>query len=164
MWGENPSPQLLLFGLFFSIYFPMRATNSLMRAVRTAYHLGPPRRIFVHLFKSLLYTALLIATIALTLAMMTVGDRLLAYAVSNLHLPRVAAELWGRLRFPVAAPRAFSPCCAYTPLRRMADSPGGICGRERCFPWRHGWRFRSYTPCMWTILPTIPCCTAPLEP
>lgn len=24
--GENPSPQLLLFGLFFSLYFPMRAT------------------------------------------------------------------------------------------------------------------------------------------
>lgn len=42
--GENPSPQLLLFGLFFSLYFPMRATNALMRSVRTAYHLGPPRR------------------------------------------------------------------------------------------------------------------------
>ena len=40
--GENPSPQLLLFGLFFSLYFPMRATNALMRSVRTAYHLGPP--------------------------------------------------------------------------------------------------------------------------
>ena len=41
--GANQSPQLLLFGLFFSLYFPMRATNALMRAVRTAYHLGPPR-------------------------------------------------------------------------------------------------------------------------
>ena len=39
--GKDPSPQLLVFGLFFSIYFPMRATNSLMRSVRTAYHLGP---------------------------------------------------------------------------------------------------------------------------
>lgn len=25
--GENPSPQLLLFGLFFSLYFPQRATR-----------------------------------------------------------------------------------------------------------------------------------------
>ena len=41
--SENPSPQLMVFGLVFSIYFPMRATNSLMGAVRTAYHLGPPR-------------------------------------------------------------------------------------------------------------------------
>lgn len=40
---DNPSPQLMVFGLVFSIYFPMRATNSLMAAVRTAYHLGPPK-------------------------------------------------------------------------------------------------------------------------
>ena len=32
--GANPSPRLLMFGLVFSIYFPMRATNALMRAVR----------------------------------------------------------------------------------------------------------------------------------
>ena len=29
--GSSPSPQLLVFGLVFSIYFPMRATNTLMR-------------------------------------------------------------------------------------------------------------------------------------
>ena len=46
--GSNPSPRLLLFGLFFSIYFPMRATNSLMRSVRTAYHLGTPHSPFRH--------------------------------------------------------------------------------------------------------------------
>ena len=40
---ENPSPQLMVFGLVFSVYFPMRATNSLMGAVRTAYHLGMDR-------------------------------------------------------------------------------------------------------------------------
>lgn len=100
---ENPSPQLLLFGLFFSIYFPMRATNTLMRAVRTAYHLGPPRRAFVHLIKSLLYTVLLIVTVALTLTLMTVGDRVLAYAVEHFRLPELVAALWTRLRFPVAA-------------------------------------------------------------
>lgn len=139
--GENPSPQLLLFGLFFSIYFPMRATNSLMRAVRTAYHLGPPRRIFVHLFKSLLYTALLIATIALTLAMMTVGDRLLAYAVSNLHLPRVAAELWGRLRFPVAGTAGFfALLCLYA----FAQD-----GRQ---PWRNLWPGTLFSLAAWMAL------------
>ena len=41
--GENSSLRLMLFGLFFSIYFPARAANSLMRSVRIAYHLGPPR-------------------------------------------------------------------------------------------------------------------------
>ncbi len=101
--GENSNMQLLLFGLFFSIYFPMRATNSLMRAVRTAYHLGPPRRALVHRFKTLVYTVLLILTIALTLTLMSVGDRVLAYAVIHFRLPAFVAELWARLRFPVAA-------------------------------------------------------------
>ena len=104
---ENPSPQLMVFGLAFSVYVPMRAANSLMRAVRTAYHLGPPRHALVHYFKSLLYTVLLIIAIALTLAMMTVGDRLLAYAVENFSLPQVAAEAWTRLRFPVAGTTGF---------------------------------------------------------
>ena len=101
--GEDPSPQLLLFGLFFSIYFPMRATNTLMRAVRTAYHLGPPRAAVRHVIKTFLYTVVLIVTITVTLALMTVGDRLLLYAVENFHLPSFLAELWARLRFPVSA-------------------------------------------------------------
>lgn len=101
--GSNPSPRLLLFGLFFSIYFPMRATNSLMRSVRTAYHLGTPHSPFRHRVKTLLYTVLLISVIALTLILMTVGERFLLYAVEQFHLPALAAELWVRLRFPVTA-------------------------------------------------------------
>ncbi len=101
--GANPSPQLLVFGLFFSIYFPMRATNSLMRSVRTAYHLGPPRGPVSHMLKTLLYTVMLIVTIALSLTLLTVSDRILAYAVANFHLPAFVAELWARLRFPTAA-------------------------------------------------------------
>ena len=97
--STNPSMRLMLFGLFFS----MRATNALMVSVRTAYHLGPPRRALAHRFKTLLYTVLLTLTIALTLAFMTVGERLLSYAVGNFHLPRFAAELWVRMRFPAAA-------------------------------------------------------------
>lgn len=101
--GANPSPQLMLFGLFFSIWFPMRATNALMVSVRTAYHLGPPRRAVIHQMKTLLYTVVLISTIALTLTLMTVGERLLGYAVGNFRLPLFAAELWARMRFPAAA-------------------------------------------------------------
>lgn len=101
--GADPSPRLLVFGLCFSIYFPMRATNSLMRSVRTAYHLGPPRGAVLHVLKTLLYTVVLIVSIALTLTLMSVGDRLLAYAVAHLRLPVFAAELWAKLRFPVVA-------------------------------------------------------------
>ena len=101
--SRNPSLRLMMFGLVFSIYFPMRATNSLMRSVRTAYHLGPPKRAVVHRMKTLLYTVVLISAIALTLTLMTVGDRLLGYAVGNFRLPLFLAELWARMRFPAAA-------------------------------------------------------------
>ena len=106
--GSNPSPRLLVFGLFFSIYFPMRATNSLMRSVRTAYHLGPPHSSIRHRAKTLLYTVLLIITIALTLILMTVGERFLLYAVDQFRLPVFIAELWVRLRFPVIAVVGYS--------------------------------------------------------
>ena len=98
----NPSVKLLVFGLVFSIYFPMRATNTLMRSVRTAYHLGPAHGV-VQVLKTLLYTVLLIAAIALTLVLMSVSDRILAYCVANFGLPAFIAELWARLRFPLAA-------------------------------------------------------------
>ncbi|MBE6964358.1 MAG: YihY/virulence factor BrkB family protein [Ruminococcaceae bacterium] len=99
--GENSSVRLLVFGLVFSVYFPMRATNSLLRAVRTAYHLGPPRSIVRHWVRTFVYTILLIVAIALTLTLLTVSDRALVYAVNHLRLPLFAAQLWGRLRFPL---------------------------------------------------------------
>ena len=104
---DNPSPQLMVFGLVFSIYFPMRATNSLMAAVRTAYHLGPPKGFITQWIKVLLYTVTLIVTIALTLSLMTFGERALWYTVEHFHLPEFLAKLWVTLRFPVAGAVSF---------------------------------------------------------
>ena len=101
--GENPSRRLLAFGLVFSIYFPMRATNSLMRSVRTAYHLGPPLSTVRHVLKTLVYTVLLMTVVALTLILMTVGERLLLLAVEWLAVPLAVARAWAWLRFPVVA-------------------------------------------------------------
>lgn len=101
--ANHSSVRLLLFGLFFSLYFPMRATNSLMRAVRTAYHLGPPLAPARHLFRTLLYTMMLIVTVVVTLTLMTAGRRLLDYAADTLGLPGELAVLWQWLRFPVTA-------------------------------------------------------------
>ena len=131
--GRNPSVKLLLFGLFFSLYFPMRATNTLMRSVRIAYHLGPPRGALPQLVKTLLYTAVLIATIALTLTLMSVGDRLLLYAVDSFGLPRFWAVLWAKLRFPVAAVAGYfsgRPPALAEHLARHYGGPGGLAGAE----------------------------------
>ena len=125
--GSSPSPQLLVFGLVFSIYFPMRATNALMRSVRPAYHLGPAHGV-VQMLKTLVYTVLLIATIALTLVLMSVSDRLLAYCVANFGLPAFIAELWAKLRFPLAAVVGYF---ALFLLYALAQD-----GRQ---PWRNIW-------------------------
>src|SRR5699024_9281550 len=82
-------------------------TNALMRSVRTAYHLGPPRGQIRHLLRTLLYTLMLIVAIALMVVLMTIGERILGYAVEHLGLPSLAAELWNRLRFPAIAMLAY---------------------------------------------------------
>jgi len=99
----NANVRLLLFGLVFSIYFPMRAANTLMRSVRTAYHLGPPRHAAAHFVRTLVYTILLLLALALTLVLMSVNNTVLSYAVENFHLPPFAAKLWATLRFPLVA-------------------------------------------------------------
>lgn len=119
--GENSSLRLLLFGLVFSVYFPLRAVNALVRAVRTAYHLGPPRATVWHWVRLLAYTLLLIFSIAVTLLLLTVSDRLLAFAVTYVRLPAFVAALWAALRFPLAAVLG---CGALLALYAMAQERG----------------------------------------
>ena len=136
--SEHPSPRLMTFALVFSLYFPMRAASALMRAVRTAYHLGPPRSGVAHYAKSLLYTVLLIATIALTLMAVTVGDRLLDYAVAELGLPVAAATLWARLRFPVAAAAGYFALFSLYALSQDSRRP-----------WREIWPGAVFSLAVW---------------
>lgn len=105
--GQHPSPRLLVFGLVFSVYFPMRATNTLLRAVRTAYRLDPPEPLPAYWLRVLFYTAALMMTIALTLTLMTVGERALLYAEARFRLPSAAAAVWMQLRFPAVAAVVF---------------------------------------------------------
>lgn len=49
----------------------------------------------------------LIVTIALTLSLMTFGERALWYTVEHFHLPEFLAKLWVTLRFPVAGAVSF---------------------------------------------------------
>ena len=159
--SRNPSPHLMVFGLVFSIYFPMRATNSLMRSVRTAYHLGPPRGPARHVLKTLLYTVMLIVTIAAALALMTVGDRILSYAVAHFRLPGFVRRPGRGCGFRRWRCCAISRCSFSTPWPRTAASPGGTSGPAPWRPWRRGWASAGCTPSTWTTSPTTPCSTAP---
>ena len=137
--AENPSPRLLLFGLVFSIWFPTRAVNSLERAVRTAYHLGPPKHPLLNTVRTLFFTVMFIAAIGLTLTLMTVGDRVLAYGIQNLGLPAVAAELWSQLRFPAVGVLGF-----FTLFFLYAQ--------DRRHPWRDTWPGTLAALTAWMVL------------
>lgn len=99
--SHTSSATMLWFGLVFTIYFPMRAANCLMHAVRRAYHLPQPKNQFVYTCKVLLYTMFLLLTIALTLVLTTVGERALGFLGRLVTLPDAFVELWMGLRFVV---------------------------------------------------------------
>ena len=139
--GENASVRLLLFGLVFSVWFPMRSAKALMHAVRKAYHLGTPLRPGVHTLKALVYTMLLMLTIALTLMLLSVSDRLLAFGVERLGLPVLIADLWNWLRFPLVVLAGFF---ALFFLYALAQ--------DRRRPWRELWPGTVAALVVWVFL------------
>ncbi|MCI8419083.1 MAG: YihY/virulence factor BrkB family protein [Oscillospiraceae bacterium] len=99
--GQTSSTAMLWFGLVFSIYFPMRAADCLMQAVRRAYRLPQPRSQVLYTAKVLLYTVFLLVTIASTLALATMGRAALRFVNRFVVVPEGFIELWGDLRFLV---------------------------------------------------------------
>ena len=97
----STSRSMLWFALVFSIWFPMRSANCLMGAVRRAYHLPRPRRPVVYWWKVLLYTVFLLVTMVVTLALMTVGQRVLGVLEQAMAVPELFVKLWVPLRFAV---------------------------------------------------------------
>lgn len=101
--SHSGSDTLLWFSLVFSVYFPMRAANCLLRGVRRAYGMGKPGNAIRYYFRVLLYTVcmLLVLTVALVLTM--VGRRFLCWLSGWLILPAFLLSLWPWLRFLVLA-------------------------------------------------------------
>ncbi len=135
------SLRLLLFGLVFSVWFSMRSANTLMRAVRTACRLGPPRRPVIHTAKTLLYTGLLILTVALTLLTLSVSRRLASYGAEIMGLPAAVAELWFRLRFPLVGAAGFFTLFFLYAL-----------AQDRRRPWRELWPGTLSALAAWLVL------------
>ena len=99
--ARTSSPAMLWFGLVFTIWFPMRAADCLMHAVRRAYHLPRPKNQIVYMAKVLLYTVFLLVSIALSLTLVTVGRAALEFAGRFFVVPEAFIELWTDLRFLV---------------------------------------------------------------
>ena len=99
--SETSSRAMLWFGLIFTIYFPMRAADCLMTAVRKAYHLPRPKNQILYTAKVLLYTVFLLVSIALAVALATVGRAALEFVGRFLIVPAAFIDLWTDLRFLV---------------------------------------------------------------
>lgn len=99
--SQTSSRTMLWFGLVFTIYFPMRSADCLMIAVRRAYHLHRPKNQILYMARVLLYTVFLLVTVALTLALVTVGRAALEFAGRFVAVPEAFIDLWSGLRFLV---------------------------------------------------------------
>ncbi len=97
--SEHTGRSMLFFSLIFSVYFPMRATRCLMRAVRRAYRLPPPKNRVLYLLRVLFYTVLLLFSVLLTLLLASLGREAAGALASFLALPRQFAAIWGLVRF-----------------------------------------------------------------
>ena len=95
----NRNRYLLLFSLVFSIWFPMRATNTLTHSVRKAFgRLAPEDRMKNMLFVAL-YSVLLVVTISVAILLTVVGRQAMKFLSHFFRLTEMFINLWAYLRF-----------------------------------------------------------------
>lgn len=95
----NHNRYLLLFSLIFSIWFPMRATNTLTHSVRKAFgRLAPENKLKNTLFVCL-YSLLLIVTISVAILLTVVGRHTLEFLAHFFQLTDLFINMWSYLRF-----------------------------------------------------------------
>ena len=97
--SSNTSRQLLWFSLIFSVWFPMRATSCLMHSVRKAFGRQPPESVLWSQIRTLIFTVLLIVTIAASLVLSVVGRRALQFISTLVTIPIRFISIWSYMRF-----------------------------------------------------------------
>lgn len=100
----SSSRVLLGFSLVFSIWFPMRAVQGLMRDVRRAYGEARPQHPIAYTLRQLAYTVVFLVVIMLTLLLTTMGKRVIEYIdtllpAGTLSISDYLLSIWQYLRF-----------------------------------------------------------------
>lgn len=98
---ELRSANLLAASLVVTLWLPMRAVDSLMKAVNLAYGIRNPRPTFRHQLVVALFTLFLMAVILLAGVLMLAGRNFLTFL--SRYLPSITPfiGLWNILRFPM---------------------------------------------------------------
>lgn len=100
---DERSQSMLIFGLFFSIYFPMRAVNSLVSSINTAYNITKKRNFIKHNIIVFIYTLFLMASIIGALAILIIGENLLTFMTNFFNISLSTINTWNILRFIILA-------------------------------------------------------------
>lgn len=123
------SGNLLAVSLIVSLWLPIRAVDSLMRAVNTAYGVKAPRPTIRHQIVVVLFTLFLMAVVLGTLVLLLVGRGVLTFLARYFLVIGPFIGLWNMLRFPLMAAAFF---LALGALYWVA--PGITGPRRRVFP------------------------------
>lgn len=97
--SETQSQALLIFGLVFSIWFPMRAVSSLMDDINKAWHITRRRSPIARQLVVLAMTVGVLLTIVLSLVLTMAGSWLLTFLARFIHIPLDTIRIWDLLRF-----------------------------------------------------------------
>ena len=95
----NHNRYLLLFSLIFSIWFPMRATNTLTHSVRKAFGRLAPDDALKNFLSVCLYSLLLIVTISVAILLTVVGRNTMTFLSHFFRMTEMFIDLWTYLRF-----------------------------------------------------------------
>lgn len=102
---EMRSGNLMAVSLLFILWLPMRAVDSLMKAVNVSYGFSkkPRRGALRHQLIVALYTFFLMAVMILTLVLVLVGRGVLGFLARYFPVIQPFIGLWAALRFPLMA-------------------------------------------------------------
>lgn len=90
---------LMIFGLVFAAYFPLRAVSSLMDFLSLAYEVQEKRGLIHRGILILLFTIGLVVVFAASILILLLGRGLLSWASTFLPLSLSGIEVWNILRF-----------------------------------------------------------------
>lgn len=93
------SPQVMVFGLIFSLYFPIRAVSSLMDFIERAYEVEERRSLLHRGFIIIIFAIGLTLAIVGSIIVLVAGRDLLLWLSGFLPISLHSIELWNVLRF-----------------------------------------------------------------
>lgn len=105
--AEVKNGHLLLFGLFFTIYFSMRAVDCLTRSIRRAYRVTEQKVFPWHQIQVFLYTLSLMVLIFASLLFMTIGRTVLTFLAKFFPIHADSINFWNVVRFVLLAVMLF---------------------------------------------------------